>query len=102
RNLAPLHLHSFPTRRSSDLTHRRATVDEAAGDRAPPRLVVVRVVRERQPARRVRLLRLLHRAGLERIPAEVGELAEPRVRHDVEDRKSTRLNSSHLGISYAV
>src|SRR5205814_9951299 len=32
----------------------------------------------------------------------IGLLGEMQVRHYHEDRKSTRLNSSHLGISYAV
>src|SRR5207302_10328916 len=74
--LAPPHLHSFPTRRSSDLTagtfYRRVL--------AP----------WRTPA-------IPHRC--------VDHLA---VRNDVEwpasaiDRKSTRLNSSHVKISYAV
>src|SRR5262245_64636231 len=63
-------LHSFPTRRSSDLpTQERAdmvAISAFGGER------VVAAVREE--------LRILER----------------------QDRKSTRLNSSHLGISYAV
>src|SRR5438045_8301467 len=58
----PLHLHSFPTRRSSDLTRARQTAE---------------IVAE---------------------PHRVPVLIDP----DLRDRKSTRLNSSHLGISYAV
>src|SRR5258705_1438290 len=38
--------------------------------------------------------------GLKPVPASVLEEAERR--HRLQDRKSTRLNSSHLGISYAV
>src|SRR5262245_64667596 len=58
-------LHSFPTRRSSDLRNRRATDPIATGSRSGP--------------------------------------CSTRTRsRDAEDRKSTRLNSSHLGISYAV
>src|SRR5205814_8675016 len=61
-------LHSFPTRRSSDLRRRRAAVPTARAPRAPERLA--------PPPGRPRGARA--------------------------DRKSTRLNSSHLGISYAV
>src|SRR5436309_4039747 len=58
----PIHLHSFPTRRSSDLVgaHRRIAQHDADA-----------VVRERKDLAR-------------------------------QDRKSTRLNSSHVKISYAV
>src|SRR5258705_6698071 len=34
--------------------------------------------------------------------ADLANPLEHRREHDVQDRKSTRLNSSHLGISYAV
>src|SRR5437899_7686630 len=63
---APRVIHSFPTRRSSDLSR-------PAGPRT---------VRRRRPARPVSS-GCSWRAGRR-------------------DRKSTRLNSSHLGISYAV
>src|SRR5205814_9495947 len=66
-------LHSFPTRRSSDLA------SDAAGGR--------------------RLLgQILKAAGTLREGQIQSALAEQRK----QDRKSTRLNSSHLGISYAV
>src|SRR5439155_21017807 len=83
----PRNLHSFPTRRSSDLARRglrvrgrrglrvRRTDVLAARQGRPP-------VRRHHPPRRLRLHRRLRRAG--------------------EDRKSTRLNSSHVAISYAV
>src|SRR5690606_40069156 len=56
--------------------------------------------RRRPPRRRraVALLRRAARAHGER--ARVGELPLPR--HRLQDRKSTRLNSSHVKISYAV
>src|SRR5437870_13323674 len=61
RNTNPRILHSFPTRRSSDLRER---------------------------------------------PAALGQLGSPAQRAPLagadEDRKSTRLNSSHVAISYAV
>src|SRR5207248_9808668 len=65
-------LHSFPTRRSSDLVEHDRAVFHSAADR--PNLV-------HGPAQS-------HRA----IPADA----------PVRDRKSTRLNSSHRTISYAV
>src|SRR5436305_6699913 len=67
-------LHSFPTRRSSDL---------------PARLVGLILVAERHD--------LAVPAERRRVPD-----AEQRVLGDVQDRKSTRLNSSHVRISYAV
>src|SRR5947199_2665792 len=65
-------LHSFPTRRSSDLTvcHRGATEKELAHT-------------DNELKRSSRWL-------------------EPVLPRQGADRKSTRLNSSHLGISYAV
>src|SRR5689334_23832934 len=69
-NAAPRDLHSFPTRRSSDLAVVGVGLELAAG---------------REDARPGRVL-------LER------ELVAERR----EDRKSTRLNSSHSSISYAV
>src|SRR5437899_6146439 len=74
-------LHSFPTRRSSDLGH---TQLEARAFRRP--------LSEQATGRRASFAHLEHfdhhrqRAWIDR----------------AEDRKSTRLNSSHLGISYAV
>src|SRR5437899_4102069 len=68
----PQDLHSFPTRRSSDLlTRSNAKLPESV---CPSTLsvVLIPVIRRNGPAGRFR------------------------------DRKSTRLNSSHLGISYAV
>src|SRR5690625_7090646 len=69
----PRDLHSFPTRRSSDLTRSGAPLGGGGGD------VMVQVVR------------LNHASA-----AEMAERLEPL------DRKSTRLNSSHVAISYAV
>src|SRR5438045_8915455 len=68
-------LHSFPTRRSSDLC-------------APSRLLGT--------PRDVALVETRWRFA--RAARHNIKMASPRLR----DRKSTRLNSSHLGISYAV
>src|SRR3712207_7915209 len=50
------------------------------------------------------LQRVQHRAGvrLDRHPVVGAQLPQPQRRHDRQDRKSTRLNSSHANISYAV
>src|SRR5699024_12552290 len=84
RSSARLQLHPFPTRRSSDLhdavTARRARRGRAAQGRAGHRRVP-RGERPRSVARRSR--------------AAGGETSAL-------DRKSTRLNSSHVSISYAV
>src|SRR5439155_23220391 len=95
------HLHSFPTRRSSDLLrvpHVALRAQEgvrrmAAGERGPPFEELV--------------------AGAERQATRSHEDEQPttgpqrrRAQQDLADqdgdRKSTRLNSSHVAISYAV
>src|SRR5688500_19588520 len=76
------HLHSFPTRRSSDLPPARSPPSAAPPD----------------PYRRPPALRRRESSG--RRPARDG--AAGRRPRGASDRKSTRLNSSHLVISYAV
>src|SRR5205814_5827825 len=85
-------LHSFPTRRSSDLprvdsdaAHRCASASPWT-DKHALRGHVSRPLSSSAP----------HASGSR------GRLPLPARRELVEDRKSTRLNSSHLGISYAV
>src|SRR5206468_11510918 len=74
-------LHSFPTRRSSDLTARvRCLHIRDVRRRLPP----IVLVDEEETG-----LSILHRR-------------EQSAATDAEDRKSTRLNSSHDQISYAV
>src|SRR5205814_7692763 len=93
-------LHSLPTRRSSDLEHLAAPARRARGtERRQRRAAGTRLHADEsafsgrlaQPAPRLRL--------------PVPSLAA-RERGFIcvksRDRKSTRLNSSHLGISYAV
>src|SRR5207245_11659733 len=71
---APRHLHSFPTRRSSDLT-----------------------IRER-------IERLCDKDSFHEIGALAGfaSYEDDELTNPARDRKSTRLNSSHGSISYAV
>src|SRR5690606_41750728 len=84
-------LHSFPTRRSSDLVDHvedRIRVRDALPERREQR-------RREEHAAEIRQRRQHER----RDDRDVVE----RFREDrVEDRKSTRLNSSHVKISYAV
>src|SRR5207253_10867527 len=89
----PRYLHSFPTRRSSDL-------DEAAPDlhheAADPRQLAAAHGRPRRCASITRIS-----SGMPRpVTAETATSGRPRRSH--RDRKSTRLNSSHVAISYAV
>src|SRR5204863_4672510 len=95
-------LHSFPTRRSSDLA-------DAAALRADYREQYIAFVRARQAAQpRARILLM----GAENFYPDVAAVAEAAGVTAVKvpalemtgckDRKSTRLNSSHVEISYAV
>src|SRR5262245_64061053 len=92
------HLHSFPTRRSSDLGFAVMPVDELGS------LVGMAVAAQNQ----VNAVRFQnwHRvlAHVDQVPFGVRVMRTPAVRWMMpkRDRKSTRLNSSHLGISYAV
>src|SRR5205814_9804323 len=91
---------SFPTRRSSDLCYylcRRAAPDPGSGkttgqeaNEPRPSVPLERQVSAGIADGRVVLSRRSARAALRA------------VQRDQRDRKSTRLNSSHLGISYAV
>src|SRR5207249_12025554 len=85
----PRHLHSFPTRRSSDLPD-QLREDQAAEPRAALAALDVDGVLDGPRERG------LGPVGRER--AEGQHLFAPRG----QDRKSTRLNSSHVSISYAV
>src|SRR5206468_11147161 len=95
-------LHSFPTRRSSDLPRSLARNWLAKKPHESARTQQSRIILVRH------FSRFLLRAGY---PAYVPESTlavrkpptfVPRMFTDEEDRKSTRLNSSHDQISYAV
>src|SRR5690606_42098386 len=87
------YLHAFPTRRSSDLVVDLAIEDHADGFvLVPDRLPAALQIDDAQPPHAEREAR-----------REVGPRAiRPAVHDEIEDRKSTRLNSSHVKISYAV
>src|SRR5262245_18879304 len=74
-----------------------ATLVAAATERAP---LLARVIPPSIAARSVRR----SSSGIDLLSFNSGPLLETRARRPAggEDRKSTRLNSSHLGISYAV
>src|SRR5205814_10136010 len=81
------HLHSFPTRRSSDLA--LATLDLVLGTNGRCERDELDLPQDRH-ARRIDV-------------RQIGDGdTDGRQCASREDRKSTRLNSSHLGISYAV
>src|SRR5207253_3497292 len=92
---------SFPTRRSSDLVHanlfpfgRFALLLLGFGHFL---IADARIERD-QPALRLRLAGSRYRMR----PSSVSDSAIRRHRKRIGDRKSTRLNSSHVAISYAV
>src|SRR5205814_10708885 len=83
------HLHSFPTRRSSDLAMRGnpADIEDAFERSRMLNRIVIQPIHGLADSHRQRA-------------RHVGR--GPEITFDPQDRKSTRLNSSHLGISYAV
>src|SRR5690606_41078395 len=95
-------LHSFPTRRSSDLERRRISLSRCnrQASFASPRADVSGQTLRQQP----RTLEgideeiVYRRHHAPHSPMDV----QPRRWHVAIDRKSTRLNSSHVKISYAV
>src|SRR5207302_8122501 len=102
RTRPPRHLHPFPTRRSSDLRSSSRTLapDIAA---APLSEVSARLALKGAERNDVRLRRL-HVATQLSIMQGEGAVGARDTRRVVgaQDRKSTRLNSSHVKISYAV
>src|SRR5206468_11110296 len=97
----PLHLTSFPTRRSSDLRHRgldvqfRRGLEPGAEEIGGTQLVEQATLHDANA-----LFVGIQRNITVRRRLKVEASAE--VMHRPEDRKSTRLNSSHDQISYAV
>src|SRR5207253_11261297 len=88
-SVAHSYLHSFPTRRSSDLVAEYFRDDEGKD----VILFIDNIFRFVQANSEVSAL-------LGRMPSAVGY--QPTLGTDIGDRKSTRLNSSHVAISYAV
>src|SRR5207248_4970903 len=90
-HVAPRDLHSFPTRRSSDLL---ANSTNNAVRQNPYALPVAGVFTPKRPNEEFF-------AALRTSTATDGRTPFEKIEHPL-DRKSTRLNSSHRTISYAV
>src|SRR5205814_10641219 len=92
--LYPRFLHSFPTRRSSDLVLDFAILHEdvAAFVDGKSRRKLVPVFRDERADAGVAASLFIGRRQEDYVAVQMC----------IGDRKSTRLNSSHLGISYAV
>src|SRR5690606_41200773 len=95
-------LHSFPTRRSSDLKH-TANVRDGLNE---IRRIIEGLIAKRD-ARRDGFVEVLKKAMTTRLGDDAEEVAKRLGQEGIprnlakEDRKSTRLNSSHVKISYA-
>src|SRR5206468_10796140 len=98
RSVPTHHLHSFPTRRSSDLTELLHPLDKGG------RIRTYQMLRELVRQHRITYLTLDDGRGgaeaVDRAPEYCSNLV--RIPVQTTDRKSTRLNSSHDQISYAV
>src|SRR5205807_10648058 len=99
---APRHLHSFPTRRSSDLVTCLADVPEIFDPKTNKftNLPSARLAIPYYPFIYVLPDGRLVDAGANEDPAAT-TILDPTTWTWTTDRKSTRLNSSHLVISYA-
>src|SRR5207249_11058281 len=95
-------LPSFPTRRSSDLQAGQHAVDDRRADLALDVVPHDRQLALREAPGPVRLRGDEDRDAVDERAARVQDLLDvPLRRHLRADRKSTRLNSSHVSISYA-
>src|SRR5690606_41076237 len=90
-------LDAFPTRRSSDLEARVPAHVGAAEHLLEPHVSLV-VAQRRYRAGDV----VAHERGRLEFGDLLGHAEQQRVYHADRDRKSTRLNSSHVKITYAV
>src|SRR5437870_7234347 len=86
-DLVLLYLHSFPTRRSSDLVRGDLVVMFPASSQPDPISCGINLMSSRSKDRDIN------------VAAQEFDLTAETLR---KDRKSTRLNSSHVAISYAV
>src|SRR5439155_25532376 len=87
-----LHLHSFPTRRSSDLSAASALTPTGRACCLSQYCMTIAMLAAPQPS-----FSCFTNGTLSQMPEAPAASAKPQ-----RDRKSTRLNSSHVAISYAV
>src|SRR5699024_11416893 len=80
-----IYLHSFPTRRSSDLTFLVCCLELTPVPKAGDKATI-----------------FLKRSSFKSVGTSTGFASTTDLKDDRLDRKSTRLNSSHVSISYAV
>src|SRR5205814_6203046 len=95
------HLHSFPTRRSSDLSSPEDESLRDGNDVETTRSELRRFAVMGYSLLRIRFQQVVRRQR-EELGALRGGTGPDEEVASLADRKSTRLNSSHLGISYAV
>src|SRR5690606_40942493 len=94
----PRHLHSFPTRRSSDLQQPALRVASPATAAVAQRASIAPRIDGREDDAVWQTARAI--SDFRQFEPRIG--ADPSFRTEFRDRKSTRLNSSHVKISYAV
>src|SRR5205814_8529679 len=94
------HRRSFPTRRSSDLDAVYTKAELLVDDEGMPQKMPWEDWREGEDLLTSGWMRATAPSGDADFVGQVGWSGE--LGYGVRDRKSTRLNSSHLGISYAV
>src|SRR5690606_41026306 len=94
-------LHSFPTRRSSDLHVRDTSYPQCARFQRETVLQSSQSTWRSHPSHSSQLLSIAY-ISLPFHEEPLKENHSPKFAHAPQDRKSTRLNSSHVKISYAV
>src|SRR5690606_41461999 len=102
RTSQPRYLHSFPTRRSSDLGKLQAQTEiRGIGCQSHRQVRHYRQIVAYRPGHADVEIGCVRIAAIDRLPASA-VILDAGAATDQLDRKSTRLNSSHVKISYAV
>src|SRR5690606_41685476 len=101
RSRDPRALHSFPTRRSSDLNTQRSIIQSTRALHLSVETGVARVRARKQAIVSSQSALEATQSGYEVGTRNLVEVLQSQ-RQLYQDRKSTRLNSSHVKISYAV
>src|SRR5207249_12188861 len=101
RLLAHTRPHSVPTRRSSDLPGARWNNYSLTGESNRGRAMAPASTQEFTLHLPTDLIEMVRKAAQERLETRDKIVAEA-LQFSLQDRKRTRLNSSHVSISYAV